>query len=310
MILIADIHIKLGQKSVPQDWQTNRILELGYQINWAAREHDTLVIAGDLLDSAKPTVDEIGLMYDFLSMLNHPRILLITGNHELGAKKKDCYISLTRMLKSRGVIVLREFTTIDGIDYIPYNILNDSWPCTNSKFAITHVRGTVPPHVEPEIDLQKFTRYDKVFAGDLHSYKLCQENIIYPGSPITTTFHRGVVTGSNGYLVIDDETKEHKWVELFLPQLLRCTVNSADLMVKTEFHHTIYELEGDMDTLAKVRNTDLLDKKITKNISNEASLKFKGDTLISELSDYISEILEEDPKPYIKTFKGIVNDID
>lgn len=309
MILVADIHIKLGQKNVPVEWQTNRILDLALELNKASMGHDLMVIAGDLLDSAKPTVFEVGLMYDFLSLLNQKQIILIPGNHELGAKKQDCYVPLYNMLRSLNIRVIREFTTIDGIDYIPYNILKESWPSTTSKFAITHVRGTVPPHVEPEIDLQKFSRYDTVFTGDLHCHKMCQENLVYPGSPITTSFHRAELKGSNGYLTIDNH-KNWEWFELKLPQLIRKTISDPKDMVATDFHHTIYELEGDMETLAKVQNSDLLDKKISKDISKDATLKFKGERITDELFTYFEQVLEEDPKPYIAAFKEVVSDSD
>ena len=37
----------------------------------------------------------------------------------------------------------------------------------------------------------------------------CQRNIVYPGSPMTTSFHRSEVT--TGYMLIDPESWEWEW---------------------------------------------------------------------------------------------------
>ena len=42
-------------------------------------------------------------------------------------------------------------------------------------------------------------------------------------------------------------------------------------MVPTDFHHTIYEIEGDIQDLAAIKNSELLDKKVVKR-SSEATL--------------------------------------
>jgi len=39
---------------------------------------------------------------------------------------------------------------------------------------------------------------------------------------------------------------------LNLPQLIRKTVQSPEDMIPTDYHHTIYEIEGDIQELANV----------------------------------------------------------
>ena len=51
--------------------------------------------------------------------------------------------------------------------------------------------------------LNRFKRFPVVFAGDLHAQKNSQRNIVYPGSPMTTSFHRSKV--NTGVLVILDD---------------------------------------------------------------------------------------------------------
>lgn len=310
MIFIADLHIKLGQKNVPREWQRNRFMLLAEEL--AKLDYNTIVIAGDLLDVAKPSIEEVGLLYDFLKVIRDREVILIPGNHEMDTKKLDCYRHIEGMLDDLEVHVIRDFQTKHGIDFIPYNILHSNWHSPCSKLAITHVRGEIPPHVEPEIDLGRFNEYDKVFAGDLHSYTNSQGIIYYPGSPFSTSFHRSVSSGSNGYFIIDSSTGDHEWIEFKLPQLVRKTISDAKDMVATDFHHTIYELEGDLETLAKIENSELLDKKITNDISAPATLNMTGD-ITEELAEFlveIKEIKEEEIGEYITLFKDIIIDSD
>ncbi len=311
LLFIADIHIKLGQKKVPRDWQKARILQLAEEVNVGASINDVnhVVIGGDLLDVANPSYDEIGLMFEFLNNIKFQKIL-IAGNHEMKNKTTSIYTQMLGLLASTDTKLIEEFTTLHGVDYIPYGILHKKWPETGSKLAVTHVRGEIPPHVQPEIELERFSNYDKVFAGDLHSFTNSQLNIHYPGSPFSTSFHRSIPNGANGYFIIDTSDGSHSWHELLLPQLIRKTVKSEDEIVETEYHHTIYELEGDMEDLAKVSNK-LIDKKVTKDISTPASLKLTGD-IKEELDEYLRNVQNiDDTTQYITTYQEVVgNDND
>ena len=165
------------------------------------------------------------------------------------------------------------------------------------------MRGEIPPHVTPEVDLSRFDKFPVVFAGDLHSHSNTQRNIVYPGSPMTTSFHRDLV--KTGFLLIHDDNS-WTWDEFHLPQLLRKTVTDPGEMLQTMFHHTIYEIEGDVADLATVKNTELLDKKVVKRAS-EATLNLKDLTIEEELAEYLSAILNlTDDK--IQNIMGVFND--
>ena len=63
-------------------------------------------------------------------------------------------------------------------------------------------------------------------------------------------------------------------------------------MVPTSYHHTIYEIEGDIQELATVENSELLDKKVIKR-NTETSLVIEKDmTLEDELVEYLNYILQ------------------
>jgi hypothetical protein len=121
---------------------------------------------------------------------------------------------------------------------------------------------------------------------------------------MTTSFHRNVV--ETGYLIIDTDTNAWKWNKFDLPQLLRRTVDNPEDMVQTEFHHTIYEIEGDVADLAAVKNSDLLDKKVVKR-STQATLNLKDLTIDEELAEYLSAILDLNDEK-IQQIMGVFND--
>ena len=78
-------------------------------------------------------------------------------------------------------------------------------------------------------------------------------------------------------------------------------------MVQTEFDHTIYELEGDVQDLAKIKNSELLDKKVVKR-EVEATLNLTSEMTISdELVIYLQDILNLDDDK-IKAIIGVYND--
>jgi hypothetical protein len=106
---------------------------------------------------------------------------------------------------------------------------------------------------------------------------------------MTTSFHRSSV--DTGYLLIDsNDLTEWTWHKFKLPQLIRKTVSTAEEMIPTEYDHTIYEIEGDLQKLSTIANTELLDKKIVKR-NTEVSINLTDKTIEEELATYLQEVL-------------------
>ena len=266
------------------------------------------IIGGDLFDRV-PSMDELTLYFDFVKDVTIPTIIY-DGNHEATKKNKTFFSNLKRATTDVNPLVeiIDETTEFDFGTILPYADLHKKGSiekCNPSKPLFTHVRGEIPPHVTPEVDLERFNDFPVVYAGDLHSHSNTQRNIIYPGSPMTTSFHRDVV--KTGYILIEPSFPEvWTWHEFDLPQLLRKTVSSEVEMIATDFHHTIYEIEGDVADLANIKNSELLDKKVVKR-SSEATLNLKDLSMEEELVEYLSAILNlNDGK--IKSIMGVFND--
>jgi len=307
ILFTADWHIKLGQKNVPLPWACSRYELFFQQLKDLEDKISLHIIGGDLFDRM-PSMDELTLYFDFVKGVNVETIIF-DGNHEATRKHKTFFTNLKRVTEELNpkVKVITETFYLHDWAILPYADLhrkNSIEDIDDVDYLFTHVRGEIPPHVTPEVDLERFDKFKTVFAGDLHAHENTQRNIVYPGSPMTTSFHRNVV--KTGYLLIDDDWS-WTWHEFNLPQLIRKTVTNPEEMIQTDWHHTIYELEGDISDLSNIKNSDLLDKKVIKRKTEAALILDTEMSIEEELVEYLSYILElEDNK--IKKIVGVFND--
>lgn len=293
ILFSSDYHVKLKTKGVPEDWAKSRFRQLFSVLSDLETTIDLHIVGGDFFDKM-PTLEELELYYEFIST----RVVstwIIPGNHE-ALKKNTTFFTylkgLTEKLNPK-VKIIDDYFSFENVDIIPYNKLKEYNPRDidmHGDILITHVRGEIPPHVKPEVDLTIFDRWKVVLAGDLHSYDNCQRNILYPGSPVTTSFHRGMV--DTGVIIFDTDTLDHRFVKLDLPQLIRKTIRAGEDMSPTFPHHTIYEIEGDMDELANVADHELMDKKVVKRSSDTALILNPDMSIEQEITEYLAFILE------------------
>lgn len=306
ILFTADWHIKLGQKNVPLPWACSRFELFFEEIRQIEDTVDIHIIGGDLFDRV-PTMDELTLYFDFVGGVSIPTYIY-DGNHEATKKNKTFFSNLKRATQNvnKLVTIVDKTTEFEWGTILPYADLHKKGgieKCNTDKPLYTHVRGEIPPHVTPEVDLDRFKDFPVVYAGDLHAHSNTQKNIVYPGSPMTTSFHREIV--KTGYLIISFDNI-WQWHEFNLPQLIRKTITSEDEMIPTDYHHTIYEIEGDVADLATVKNSELLDKKVVKR-SSESTLNLKDMTIDEELIEYFTAILNlSDDK--IKKIMGVFSD--
>ena len=271
---------------------------------------DLVIVGGDVFDRL-PTMDEVELYFDFVESFTKPT-LIYPGNHEM--LKKDTTF-LTNLKKSTHrlnplVSVVDDYYENCGfsIDIIPYNKLKDFEKHGHEfsgRILCTHVRGEIPPHVKPELDLELFSRWNIVLAGDLHSYENSQRNILYPGSPYTTSFHRSRV--DTGAILLDANSLEHQWLKFNLPQLIKRTIAADETPVPTDFDHTVYEVQGDMQELGELADSELIASKVIKRDSDSALMLDPEMSLDAEVREYLTYILEL-PEPTIdKVLKEMQN---
>ena len=315
ILFTADWHIKLGQKNVPTGWACSRYELFFQQVEEAVQKHGIKlhIIGGDLFDRV-PSMDELTLYFDFVKNTK-VKTIIYDGNHEATRKHKTFFDNLIRVTNELNplVEVITETYYEDNWAILPYADLHrkKSIEDINVDYLFTHVRGEIPPHVTPEVDLERFDKFKTVFAGDLHAHENTQRNIVYPGSPMSTSFHRNKI--KTGYILIEEGHRSNgfdwswKWGEFKLPQLYRKTVTSVDDMIPTDFDHTIYEIEGDVTDLANIKNSDLLDKKLLRKTSESTLALEKEMTIEEELALYFGEVLSLDKNKISKVI-GVFSD--
>jgi DNA repair exonuclease SbcCD nuclease subunit len=261
---------------------------------WNLQEQcDLMIVGGDIFDKL-PNMEELEVYFDFVASCKIPTIIY-SGNHE-AVKKNTTFLTNLKQVTSKindQVTILDDFHSQENIDFIPYNKLKDYRPGDHDfhgDILCTHVRGEIPPHVKPEVDLQIFDRWKVVLAGDLHSYDNCQRNILYPGSPVTTSFHRTLV--DTGVIILDSDTLEHTWVRLEVPQLIRKTVKAGEPTPPTDYHHTVYEVEGDLSELSVLEDSEFVDKKVSRKETDTALILDPEFSLQDEVREYLTYILQ------------------
>lgn len=309
ILFTADIHIKLGQKNVPVEWALNRYRIFFQQVYEVEKQVDLHIIGGDIFDKL-PSMEELNLYFEFVKGMQ-VRTLIYAGNHE-ATKKGYTFFShlkdVTNLINPL-VSVIDEIYEEDNFTIVPYEFIHKKgvWDSLDkSKVLFSHIRGEIPPHVKPEIDLDLVKDFPVVYLGDLHSHSNCQGNLVYPGSPMVTSFHRSRVT--TGYILIDSANPtQWTWHEFNLPQLIRKTVSDPAEMQPTEFDHTIYELEGDVVELSKIKDSELLDKKLVKRSSDTALILNSDMSISEELAEYMLYILEL-PEDKVKRAIGVFHD--
>lgn len=306
ILFTADWHLKLGQKNVPKAWALERYKRFFAQVRELESKVGLHIIGGDLFDRV-PSMEEQQLYWEFISGVTVPT-LIYDGNHE-ATKKNQTFFNLLKdvtKLINPSVNIITEPYWDEFFSILPYCYLHRKGSIekfSTDRPLFTHVRGEIPPHVKPEVDLDRFKDFPVVFAGDLHAHSNTQRNIVYPGSPMTTSFHRTEV--STGYILIDETDWSWEWKEFNLPQLIRKTVTLEDQMVPTDYHHTIYELEGNLQDLSNIKNSELLDKKVIRRASEAALILEKDMNISDELFEYLIYILgleEQQAKDVIGVF--------
>lgn len=313
ILFTADLHIKLNQKNVPVEWARNRFQMFIAQFEKMQEQSDLIIIGGDVFDKL-PSMDEVELYFDLVASLKKPTII-IPGNHE-ALKKDTTFLSFLKRATNR----LNKLVTIcdeirsdllgGDIDIIPYNRLKQ-WAENyqdydfNGRICVSHFRAEIPPHVKPEVNLDLFDRWQVVLAGDLHSYENSQRNILYPGSPYTTSFHRNTV--DTGAILLDVDTLTHIWLKFNLPQLLKKTIAVGEATTATEFHHTVYEITGDLHELGSLQDNELVDKKVVKRSQDTQLILDPNLTLAEEVREYLTYILELPEDTIANTLKEYYN---
>jgi DNA repair exonuclease SbcCD nuclease subunit len=256
---------------VPADFEKARYIQLfDHLLNLSVSKYCAAVIhGGDLFDRA-PTIQETALVVRYLNAVIKPTYV-IPGNHEQIKKDTTFLSELSNMVSNPLVTIITDYATYNianrAIDFIPFNRLKqfekEGNTELNSELLITHVRGCIPPHVTPEVDLSIFDRWKLVLAGDLHSHSNSQRNIVYSGSPLTTSFYRN--KPKKGILKVDLDNLSVEFIDLNLPALIRLTVESKDEITEnTTEDFLVYDIVPKTEAIIEAKEDTVFHKEASR----------------------------------------------
>lgn len=232
------------KKDVPKEWQLNRYNLLFNTITDLCHEHNAhLIIAGDLFEKSKPSLEEQRLAFVFFRSLKQAGIkcLLISGNHETLANGLDTFHYLD-MGKDRTIDVhyapVPWYWQLDsertGFTFVNHCNLNDEankgnvFPKGYRKILISHFRCNINQFIKEEVDVEKLLQpHDLCIAGDIHQKLQYGDKLYYTGQPINKEFE---VKPDNGVilLTIDVAGYQLERINLELPALRKVVCTAAE----------------------------------------------------------------------------------
>ena len=317
ILFSADEHLCLRRKKVEKQFEINRYRNYFDLMISKARELDAVIVHGGDFFDRYPTFEEVCLFleYTYRTWEQGIEVYMIPGNHEMIRNETFLQNQLLLSLLPSNFHMILEYSSIGDIDFIPYNTLQQTPKLKpHNNILVTHVRGEIPPHVKPEIDLDTYNRWNIVFAGDLHSHQNTQRNIIYPGSPMSITFHKEKLpTNSKGLIVFDTEDPEnYDWFETNLPGLIRKEISSTKQdrpRYDEKGNYIAWKIVGDMESVGDVKlGADRIDDVEIQEKTEEPLLFDTVDTLKDELHTYLSKVINLSPKKIDRIF-GKFNDL-
>lgn len=271
LLFVADEHVLFRRKGVPTEFEKSRYSQLfDHLLNLSTNPNCVAVCHGGDCFDRSPTLQETALVVRYLNAVIKPTYV-IPGNHEQIKKDTTFLSELSNMVSNPLVTIISDYATYNianiAIDFIPFNRLKqfekEGNTELNSKLLITHVRGCIPPHVTPEVDLNIFNRWKLVLAGDLHSHSNSQRNIVYPGSPLTTSFYRN--KPKKGILKVDLTTLSVDFIDLNLPALLKLTVESKDDIVENTSQDFIaYDIVPKVEAIIEAKEDTVFHKESSR----------------------------------------------
>lgn len=291
ILFTADEHLYLRTKGVDKEWLANRFKKFIELTSVEEIPHDIRVHGGDFFDTM-PNIEELAIFLEYANNVTVPTYI-IDGNHEATKKGKTFLTTISSMITNPLFIITDIYYQTDWADFLPYCELKNFAKepekyDPGSKLLFTHVRGEIPPHVKPEVDLSLFDKWEKVYAGDLHSVTNSQRNISYPGSPMSTSRARTIPKATHGCYLIDADSLAHEWISLDgkLPHLLRLPLGQE---VDDTYHNVVYEANVDHAS----ESVAVEGKVVEKVVKEKASVSSLGLSKASLFEDYMIAYMKQ-----------------
>ncbi len=254
-----------------------------------------IVFNGDLLDSARPSIEEIGAVLKALNKLKHKEVIINVGNHEAVSLNKSTYDILN--IPTADYVISVGNLTIGIIGWLKRDTLQNH---KGTDIIISHYRSEMKGLYEAEIDTSFTVNHDLVILGDIHDRYSPSPNSHYTGSPYPTHYTKS--NKAYGYieLSINGYDFDWKYVDLDLPKKIRLDVDFKDILsldIEPQHLYKIY-VTGTLDELSNLHNTeniiyqkDITTPEVVEQVQALPDLNFI-DNLTTQVEDRLATKLD------------------
>jgi len=185
IVVTGDIHINTNRFN---NFEHKRIKYLQDNIN--KHTPDLVVLNGDILDKAKPTLQDLKLFYKFTSGIKSD-IILISGNHEELSIKETCYDFIPEVNYTYVPIGQFQFKNYKLL-FVSHHLIKDIQKL-KGDILFTHYRSAVNVHTTDEYSNKLVSEKFKItFLSDIHQKIKPYHNIFYTSSPNSLKFHQEI----------------------------------------------------------------------------------------------------------------------
>lgn len=220
----GDIHISLPKLAYDYEQDTLRYTKLKESI--IKSNYDYNIFVGDLFDKARPSLEEIKYVTEFLEGINNP--IIIDGNHEAVTKTLSTYdyinIPNIRYIPNGRL-------TIDGVvlHFLGWTRLHIRRDIPKCDILFSHFRGNIGI-IKEEINVQELAKKAKiVVAGDIHKQLTIEPNVYYTSSPYDIHYTKQPCEG--GYIELELNNGEFKLnrKSLNLPRKVKLVLKPSEV---------------------------------------------------------------------------------
>ena len=217
-IAIADLHLSMyaQDKIIPESALTERLHYLNEVLRNTsdyATENDIqiIVIAGDVLHT-KSIIHSLAqsVFLDYLRDYSSLNFIIIDGNHDMSSKSGKGVSALKSLDNEPNVTMIHKPTTIENIDFIPWNsetmvndIKNSSAEYLVSHFGLNEAQLSSGISIVSDIGLKDLIKFKHCILGHYHLPQTVG-NVTYIGSPIQLDW--GEKGEEKRFLIVDTDS--------------------------------------------------------------------------------------------------------
>lgn len=307
--IVGDVHLTLRKYKEFEEKRFKLLID-----ELIKSKPSKIIFAGDLLDNARPSLEELQLVYYALSKIEAEgiKVVIISGNHEALSIDTCTYDLIMNNGKN---YINDKYLSGTNIRCVGWTSVKTTKHKNTQDILVTHLRAN---HglLKEEFNIKLLSdNYKLVFMGDLHFRYSPYNNVHYTSSPYSTKF-----TNSNledyGYIMLEDDTCEWEYISLNLPCKVKVKCNFSDVtgliksfknhLLKLEVSGTIEELES-LPTEDNVIYNKVVQESLNTIITNNSNTDVI-DTLLVHIkeSDFMSKYPNTSTKidNKIKELKG------